>query len=78
MFIWKCLHNCPMASLFRRRSVDFIATAAWLPGILRNKSNCSAETLEYRRQFYMFRKVNGNPQEGLMATGPCPQGARSD
>lgn len=37
---WKCLPSYPTTRVFRRRGVEFIATAAWRSNILHNKSNC--------------------------------------
>lgn len=74
---WKCLHNDAAASISRRRSVEFIATAVWRPSALRDKSKDPADS-EYRRQLYMFRKLSGNPQECSMTSGPGPQGAHSN
>lgn len=75
---WKCLDNDTTASIFRRRSVEFIATASLATKHSAQQEQKLSRESESRRQLYMFRKVNGNPLECSMTSGPGSQGAHSN
>lgn len=54
---WKCLNNDTAATIFRRRSVEFIATASLATKYPARQEQKLSRESESRRQLYMFRKA---------------------
>lgn len=62
---WESLHNHTATSIFRRRGVEFIATASPATKCSARQQQRLSRDSECRRQFYMFRKVSGNSSRVL-------------